>query len=107
MGLAGFMVPFLFVHVPSLLLVGSTGEIIWNSLVSALGVMAMAGVAMGYFGDRCRWYESLLLAAGALCLLKPGLITDLIGLGLVTIIYVFQKKRHASASRLAAFSTIS
>jgi len=104
MGLAGFMVPFLFVYVPSILLVGSTGEIIWNSLVSALGVLAMAGVAMGYFGDRCRWHESLLLAAGALCLLKPGFVTDLIGLGLVTVIYVLQKKRHGTAEKAALFS---
>ncbi|MBN1833813.1 MAG: TRAP transporter permease, partial [Deltaproteobacteria bacterium] len=65
MGLAGFMVPFLFVYVSNLLLIGSPLEVFWNSLVSALGVMAMAGAAMGYFGDRNRWFESLLLAVGA------------------------------------------
>jgi TRAP transporter 4TM/12TM fusion protein len=98
MGLAGFMAPFLFVYVPNLLLKGSLLEIFWNSLVSALGVMAMAGVAMGYFGDRSRWYESLLLALGALFLLKPGLATDLIGLSLVVGIYLLQKRRHAVAA---------
>lgn len=104
MGLAGFMAPFLFVNVPHLLLVGSPVEILWNSLVSALGVMAVAGVAMGYFGDRCRWYESVALAVGALCLLKPGLLTDLIGLGLVGSIYLFQKRRHAALARSMSFS---
>jgi TRAP transporter 4TM/12TM fusion protein len=104
MGLAGFMAPFLFVYVPPLLLAGSPLEIIWNSLVSGLGVMAMAGAAMGYFGDRCRWYESILLAVGALLLLKPGLITDLMGLGFVTVIYVLQKRRHAIAARARALS---
>jgi len=94
MGMGGFMAPFLFSYCPPLLLVGSPLDIIWNSLVSALGVMAMAGAAMGYFGGRCKWYESPLLAIGALFLLKPGLITDLIGLGTVIAIYVFQKRRH-------------
>jgi TRAP transporter 4TM/12TM fusion protein len=96
MGMGGFIAPFLFAYCPPLLLMGSPLEIIWNSLVSALGVMAMAGAVMGYFGDRCKWYESLSLATGALFLLKPGLITDLIGLGAVFLIYIFQKRRHLS-----------
>ena len=93
MGMGGFMAPFLFAYCPPLLLVGPPLEIIWNTLVSGLGVMAMAGAVMGYFGGRCKWYESLLLAVGALFLLKPGLITDLIGLGTVISIYLFQKRR--------------
>jgi TRAP transporter 4TM/12TM fusion protein len=103
-GLAGFMAPFLFVYVPNLLLVGSPLEIFWNALVSALGVVAMAGVAMGYFGDRSRWYESLLLAAGALFLLKPGLVTDLTGLSLVVGIYLLQKRRHAATAKTLSVS---
>jgi TRAP-type uncharacterized transport system fused permease subunit len=103
-GLAGFMTPFLFVYVPTLLLVGLPLEIFWNALVSAFGVMAMAGVAMGYFGDRSRWYESVLLAAGALFLLKPGLITDLTGLSMVAVIYILQKRRHAAAAKTLSVS---
>ena len=59
-----------------------------------LGVMAMAGAVMGYFGGRSRWYESFLLAAGALFLMKPGLITDLVGLVTVVFIFGFQKRRQ-------------
>jgi TRAP-type uncharacterized transport system fused permease subunit len=106
MGLAGFLAPFLFVYVPNLLFTGSFFEIFWNSLVSALGVMAMAGVAMGYFGNRNKWYESLLLAVGALFLLKPGLITDLIGLSLVMVIYVLQKRRKAVSEKAVVLSGV-
>jgi len=94
-GLAGFMAPFLFVNCPSLVLVGTPLEVAWNTFVSALGVMAMAGAVMGYFGDRNRWYESVVLAAGALLLLKPGLVTDSIGLGIVAGMFLLQKRRHA------------
>ena len=55
--------------------------------------MAMAGEVMGYFGGRSRWYESFLLAAGALFLMKPGLITDRVGLVTVVFIFGFQKRR--------------
>lgn len=99
MGLAGFMAPFLFVYVPNLLFTGSLFDILWNSFVSALGVIAMAGVAMGYFGGRSRWYESLLLAGGALFLLKPGLVTDLIGFSIMTGIYLFQKRRQITSEK--------
>lgn len=99
MGLGGFMAPFLFAYCPPLLLVGSPLEIIWNLIVSALGVMGMAGAVMGYFGGRCKLYESLLLAIGALFLLKPGFITDLIGLGTVILIYICQKRKHFRFSK--------
>jgi len=104
MGLAGFMVPFLFVYVPQLLLEGSIVEIVWNSFVSALGVIAMAGASMGYLGDRCKWYESVFLVGGALCLLAPGLITDIMGLGLVGAIYLYQKRRRSVTSRVLSLS---
>jgi len=106
MGLAGFMAPFLFVYVPHLLFTGTFFEILWNSLVSALGIIAMAGAAMGYFGDRSRWYESLLLAFGALFLLKPGFITDFTGIAIVAGLYVFQKRRKSVAEKAMALSGI-
>jgi TRAP transporter 4TM/12TM fusion protein len=98
-GLAGFIVPFLFVYRPALLFFGSPLEIAWNILGSVVGILAMAGAAMGYYGDRSRWYESILLAVGAFCLLKPGLVTDLIGFTLVVSIYLYQRNRRVSVAR--------
>jgi TRAP transporter 4TM/12TM fusion protein len=105
MGMGGFIAPFLFAYCPPLLFMGSPLDILWNSLVSGLGVMAMAGAAMGYFGGRSKWYESLFLATGALFLLKPGLITDIIGLGTVISIFIFQKRRHYFAEKNARVSS--
>ena len=53
---------------------------------------------MGYFGDRSRWYESLLLLGGSFCLLKPGLVTDMIGFVLVGSLYLYQRRRRANAA---------
>ncbi|MFN3402317.1 MAG: FxsA family protein [Ferrovibrio sp.] len=36
-------------------------------------------------------WERALLVAGALCLIKPGLVTDLVGLGLIAVVFVTQK----------------
>jgi TRAP transporter 4TM/12TM fusion protein len=102
MGLAGFVAPFLFVYRPGLLLVGSPIDIIWSSLVSAAATIALAGAAMGYFGDRCRWYESLMLFGASVFLIMPGLATDLIGLALMSVIFIYQKKRHAASGKFSA-----
>ena len=96
-GMAGFVAPFLFVYRPAVLLAGSPLAILWESLVSALAVMALAGGVIGYFGDKCKWYEILLLIGGAVLLIWPGLVTDLVGIVIVGAIYVLQKWRHAVA----------
>ena len=97
MGLAGFVAPFLFVYRPAVLLEGHPMDILWSSLVSALAILALAGGAIGYFGGRCRWFESVLLIAGALLLIMPGWVTDLIGIIVVGVIFLLQKKRQTFA----------
>jgi len=102
MGIAGFIAPFLFVYYPSLLLYSSFTQTLWDSLVAATAVVALAGICMGYFGDRCKWYESILLIAGVACLLRPDPITDLIGLFLVSAVYICQKRRRTGFKKVSA-----
>ena len=45
-----------------------------------------------------------LLIAGAVLLIWPGLVTDLIGLGVVGTIFLLQKRRYAVAEKSVAFS---
>ncbi len=99
MGLGGFVAPFLFVYRPGLLLIGSPIDMIWSSLVAAAATFALAGAAIGYFGDRCRWYESITLFVASVFLIIPGLATDLIGLVLVGALYIYQKRRRASVEK--------
>jgi TRAP transporter 4TM/12TM fusion protein len=106
MGLAGFVAPFLFVYRPAVLLAASPLVILWESLMSALAVMALAGGAIGYFGDKCKWYESVLLIAGAVLLIWPGLATDLTGIVVVGTIFLLQKRRHAVAAKTVALSAV-
>lgn len=104
MGLAGFVAPFLFVYRPAVLLAGHPLDILWSSLMSALAVMSLAGGAIGYFGGRCRWFESILLVAGALLLIMPGLVTDLIGFIVVGAIFILQKRRTAASAGSEPFA---
>ncbi len=88
----GFLVPYVFAAAPQMLL--HVGNGIIAGILTALPVFATAfmGVIMlnaaviGYLLKSCRVCERVLLASGALALIYPGAITDVIGLICLTII---------------------
>jgi TRAP transporter 4TM/12TM fusion protein len=84
LALAGFILPFLWVYNPALILQGDLANIILAAGTAIVGILSLAGAVQGYlFSSTARWYERILLAAGALMLIKAGLTTDLIGLGAI------------------------
>jgi len=95
-GATGFIVPFMFVYGPSLLLIGSSTSIVTTIISASIGVVLLSAGLMGWFLKKATWLERLLLVAGALLLIKPGLITDLIGLTLLILVILMQKYWHRS-----------
>ncbi len=92
-GATGFIIPFMFVYGPSLLLIGSIGTIITTIISSSIGVVALSAGLMGWFLKEATYLERVMLVVGALLLIKPGLYTDAIGLVLLIIVIVIQKLR--------------
>jgi len=91
-----YIVPFMFVYEPSLLLlVKDWGDQWFQVLLAVLsatvGVIALAGGLFGWFAGPTRAWHRMLLVIGALALIKPGSITDLIGLALLAIVVISQK----------------
>ena len=85
---AGFIVPFMFAYGPALLLDGTVVEIAFAVISGILGVTALAAAGVGYLRWDLRGWERVALAGSAVILLFPGLTTDLMGLGLMVLIYV-------------------
>jgi TRAP transporter 4TM/12TM fusion protein len=77
-----FIVPFMFVYEPALLMIGDWPTIIWSSLTAAIGVILFAAGLHGYFLTASKIWESVALACAGLLLIEPGLITDFIGAGM-------------------------
>lgn len=90
---AGFLVPFMFVYGPALLLDGSVGEILLVLVTATAGVTALAAASMGFLRQRLVPWERVLLGAGALALVFPGLLTD--GFGLLALAVVFLARRRS------------
>jgi TRAP transporter 4TM/12TM fusion protein len=86
LGLTGYIIPFMFVFAPSLLLMGEPLTVALAIVTATVGVMCLAGGLHEYFFfGTARWWERLLLIAAAMVLIKPGWMTDLIGVGLIAL----------------------
>lgn len=95
LAIAGFIVPFMFVFSPQLMLIDTTWfEGAWTAASACLGVFLLAVSVEGYFhAPLALWLRAIVLA-GALGLMYPGAITDAIGVGVLAVLYFVQKKKE-------------
>lgn len=103
LAIAGFIVPYMFVYGPALLV----GLRPWQDTLLALftgtiGTMCLAGAAIGYLLRPATLLERGILLAAALTLIRPGLVTDVVGLGLLGVVVAMQRLRPAEALPRAA-----
>jgi TRAP-type uncharacterized transport system fused permease subunit len=98
---AGFIVPFMFVYEPALLAIGDLGTIALATATATVGVMCLAASLYGYLLAPLALWQRLALAAAAFLLIKPGIVTDVIGLGLLGLVACLQwtVSRRAAAGR--------
>jgi TRAP transporter 4TM/12TM fusion protein len=100
LGIAAFIVPYMFVYGPALLLKDVLSSVLWAAFTAIIGIVALAAAMERWFlGQGTSWFQTGLLLAAALLLIKPGLTTDLIGFGLLGIVFISwaygKKKREA------------
>jgi TRAP transporter 4TM/12TM fusion protein len=84
---AGFIVPFLFVYGPAILLVGSPAEIALAAVTGMVGVIALSAGIMGYARRPLAVWERLVLGAGSLLMIIPGPFTDAAGIGVAMLFF--------------------
>lgn len=102
MGLATFIVPFMFFYSPVLLWQGPAMEIAQATVTGCIGVWFLASSTEGWLGGRALAMPlRLLLFGAALGLLHPGTITDLLGFGVGIPIYLWQRLRKPAAAQAA------
>lgn len=88
--LAGFIVPYMFMFGYPLLFIGSYGEIAWSVFAAAIGIWCLAQAIEGYSFRRLHVIERIILFAAALLLIHVGIVTDMIGFGLLLTIIISQ-----------------
>ena len=84
LGIISYLVPFIFVFEPSLILKGSAFKILLTMLTSLIGVFALASGLEGYLRKEANWLQRVLWLGGGGFLIIPGPNTDIIGIVLIT-----------------------
>jgi TRAP transporter 4TM/12TM fusion protein len=96
-----YIVPFMFVYEPSLLMMGDPVTIVTSCLSGTIGVMCFAAGLQGYMLREARMWERALLVVAAVLLIKPGYVSDVIGLVLLAIVAFAQKAQLGAAAAAA------
>ncbi|WP_085991569.1 TRAP transporter permease [Oceanobacillus senegalensis] len=94
LGLVGFIVPYMFVLEPSLLMNGSIMEIVVSFGTAIIGVLALATGVIGWMITKTNVLERVILMSGGLLSLYPGLLSDSIGVVGIILVFVLQKRRR-------------
>ncbi|SDN61344.1 TRAP transporter permease [Alkalicoccus daliensis] len=95
LAIAGFIIPYVFVYNPQLLLVDAEFfTVIYLVITALIGMAAISATMMGYFFNTFKWYEKPLLLAAGIMLIWPGhLIVEGTGLVLLVLIAIVQRAR--------------
>jgi TRAP transporter 4TM/12TM fusion protein len=95
MGLTAFIVPFMFVYGPELMMIGDAPSIVLAALTSLAGVYILAAATEGWGPcGKLLAYERLCLVAAAVMLIIPGLPTDFIGIALGAVGLIRSVSNH-------------
>jgi len=105
-GFVAFVLPYMLVYFPQLMMMGSPWEIAMATVTALAGIVLLSAGLVGFLFRHCMWWErALCFVAGGL-LFKPGLVTDLVGfiLGILIVIYLRMSHRRqlSEAEKLRA-----
>jgi TRAP transporter 4TM/12TM fusion protein len=90
-GLAAFVVPFMFFSSPALLMQGTWGEIVHVAASATFGVFLLSAAVQGwFFGHLSPVLRGLLLLA-AFAMIDGGWLTDAVGIAAALIAWAVQK----------------
>ncbi|HHW06120.1 MAG TPA: TRAP transporter permease [Clostridia bacterium] len=104
LAIAAFIVPYIFVLSPSMLLIDtSAAEIVRIIFTALFGMVGLGSAMAGYLLVQASLIERLLLLVGGLMMIHPGLQTDLIGLAVLAAAVACQylKRRHLAITQEA------
>ena len=112
LAIAAFIVPYIFAYNPEMLFVDMSGAVVPNigamifdviviGITALLGLFSVATALNGHLYCKVPVVLRLVLIAGGLCMMIPGLLTDVIGLVVLAAVVVYQythaKKINAAA----------
>ena len=100
LAIAAFLVPYIFVYNPQMLLINvNTVDIILIITTSIIGIIGVGAGMEGFLLTDLSLVGRIIFFVGGLLMVIPGLQTDIMGLALLAIGYIVQKRKKAALAK--------
>ena len=93
LALGAFLIPYLFMFNNAILMIDATlPQIIYSAVSPVIGIFSLNLGLEGYMDYPIPMWQRVLLVLGAVALIIPGITTDLIGLAIIILLVIDQKR---------------
>lgn len=93
LGIAAYIIPFMFFYAPEILLQGDIFTIIVRTVTAAIGIYSLACGIQGWYFGKLNVLLRVVLVACSFFLVTPSVLLDFTGIGIMVILFFFQKAR--------------
>ncbi|MEQ8965828.1 MAG: TRAP transporter fused permease subunit [Azospirillaceae bacterium] len=97
-GLAAFIVPFIFFYSPAMLMEGSAVAVVHVAVSASIGVYLLSSAVQGWYFGALRPASRALLLAGALAMIAGGWATDAAGVAVGLALLAWQRRARGPAA---------
>ncbi|WP_110285634.1 TRAP transporter permease, partial [Halomonas sp. LBP4] len=98
-GLAAFIVPFMFYYSPAMLMEGSGMQILRVGVTATLGIVLLAATVQAWFFGPVKAWMRLVMLLGAMFMIYGGIYTDVAGLIIGGGLFMLQRGSHGGGAK--------
>ncbi|REC93976.1 TRAP transporter permease [Kushneria indalinina] len=91
-GLAAFIVPFMFFYSPAMLMEGSALQIARVAVTATMGIVLLSATVQAWFFGPVKAWQRVVMFLGALCMIYGGIYTDLAGIAIAAALIILQRR---------------
>jgi TRAP-type uncharacterized transport system fused permease subunit len=106
LAIAAFIIPYIFVLSPELLMIDTTWmEVIWVVFTAMVGMIAIGAGVIGYWMRGMHWLERIIAVIVGLLLIYPESISDITGIIMFVVLLALQyvwKRNNTSKPKISA-----
>lgn len=95
LSIAAFLIPYVFVYNPQLLLINTTFTgMLWSTFTAIVGMVGISVAMIGYGIRPTNKLQRILFFVAGLMLVDPGTLTDIIGAVMLVALFGWQKMQN-------------
>ncbi|MFZ5944791.1 MAG: TRAP transporter permease [Bacillota bacterium] len=98
LGIAAYIVPFMFFYAPGILMIGEPIDIIMRSTTALIGIYALASAVQGWFWGKVGIPIRALLLITSIFLVTKSAVLDLLGFVILVTLFMFIRFKNIKES---------